>query len=126
MEFSSPFSSVQFYHKGVVYPPGGTLVVDRTGFSSGIITPGEPTNSPVKGFTDGLNGLRRGDGFSGCSSPNSKLEAILYCFWGVLGEVELARDSLEEVTEAESESEKMLLDMPPGGLRTLLWTFPSS
>ena len=43
----------------------------------------------------------------------------MYCFWGVLGEVELARDSLEEVTEAESESEKMLLDMPPGGLRTL-------
>ena len=33
--------------------------------------------------------------------------------------MELALDSLEEVTEAESESEKMLLDMPPGGLRTL-------
>ena len=26
-------------------------MVDRTGFSSGIITPGQPTNSPVKGFT---------------------------------------------------------------------------
>ena len=119
-------------------------MVDLAGFSSGITTPGHPINSPVKGFTvnekfcycyvkvgqevappsgysipEGLKGLRRGGGWSGCSSPNSKLEAILYCFWGVLGEVELARDSLEEVTEAESDSSLKMLLEPPGGRRTL-------
>lgn len=48
-----------------------------TGFSSGIKLPGDPIISPVRGLTDALNGFLRGVGFSGCSSPSSKLDAIL-------------------------------------------------
>jgi len=66
-----------------VKPPGGILplglcgVADVAGSSADTMTPGMPINSPVKGFTEGLNGLLNLFASGGCSSLSSKLEAIL-------------------------------------------------
>ena len=64
-------------------------------------------------------------GFSGCSSPSSKLDFMWYFLAGVLGDVELALDSLgddaiDEAIEEPSEKTESELDPPPGGFSTLL------
>lgn len=105
-------------------PPGGILplglcgVADVAGSSADTMTPGIPISSPVKGFTDGLNGLLSLLASGGCSSLSSKLDAILYVLAGVLGE---ALEDLEstELPQDEVSSLKMEL-VPPGGFKTLL------
>ena len=69
-------------------------------------------------------------GMSGCSSPSSKLDFMWYFLAGVLGDVELALDSLGEeametlllleATEAPSEKTDSAEEPPPGGFSTRL------
>jgi len=102
-------STIQIYHKGVLYPPGGTrpdlvgVVCSLTGVTGSegperedswltlLAVEGAglarwstktPTTSPVRGLIDGLERLRfccciMSSAWLGCSSPSSKLEAIL-------------------------------------------------
>jgi len=89
-----------------------------------------PRTSPVKGSIDGLEFLDFLGvlmvGVSGCSSPNSKLDLMWYFLAGVLGDVELALDSLgeeaidDEAMEEPSEKTESELDPPPGGFNTRL------
>lgn len=87
-----------------------------------------PRTSPVKGSMDGLVFFRLGVllGLAGCSSPSSKFDLMWYFLAGVLGEVELALDSLGELDASEATDEPSentdseLLDPPPGGFKTRL------
>jgi len=93
-----------------------------------------PRTSPVNGSIDGLEFFFLGVltvGVSGCSSPNSKLDLMWYFLAGVLGDVELALDSLgedaiDEAMEEPSEKTESVLDPPPGGFNTLLKFFASA